>query len=354
MSVYSIVLLLMNEEKNMLQLRVRLTSNPDGDDENQWPTFWFHQKEGKRASFLLESSEASPMKIEKPSHLLVDCFPASVTGSPWLFGSLEILSNSRNIEVYAVPEGKKDGDYWQTYRGSRVENAAADDDTEVDSCEKELYQTTILPPSSKPETITRLHIKLLSLRPARCPLGFVKSMKLKGRLPDIVESVPIPTEIQVGNEAVADNTTLMANVPTQKATTVQHQQETQRSQQPFSSGDPTEKISSAVAGLTMLIQNIHSSMEKSIESTVGEVQKLAYAQNEKIADLEKSVNRLSDTVEMLVTEMKLLRTQNSELPEALVKEKSNNSLHKNEEPVVASIAVEDVINLSGEEAEKKN
>ena len=62
-------------------------------------------------------------KIQKPCHLIIECAPYSEGNGnaddgretetetetlPWLFGGMEIFSNSRNIEVYAVPEGKDD------------------------------------------------------------------------------------------------------------------------------------------------------------------------------------------------------------------------------------------------------
>ena len=163
----------------MLKFRCILTSKPDEIDHDgemkDSQVFWFHQDEGKKSSFTLNSSDASsPLKIDKPCHLLIDC---SQTGTPWIFGGLEIQTNSRNVEVYAVPEGKDGAEYWQTHRGSREDDESLLGGNDADPCENELYNAVILSPSSKPESIVKLHVKLLSLRPARCTVGFVRSMK---------------------------------------------------------------------------------------------------------------------------------------------------------------------------------
>ena len=286
------------------RLRCRLAQDLNPEAVTCTQTFWLDQDADKKSSFLFEqASEGSTTKIEKPSHLIIDCCQSeneSVTSCEWLFGGLEIHTNSRNIEVYAIPEGKdfNGREYWQTHQGSKVEGEENGGDNGVkDACEKELYQTIILPPSSKPTSVTSLHLKLLSLRPAKCTVAFVKSVKLKGRIPDEIVYPSSTAQVSQAGEA-------SSRAPNQPTAMLQQSPAT----------DSTAQVASAISALSIMIQNIHGSMESSIQSTIGEFQSMAYTQSHnlsgKIVELEKSVSGLRDSVEILNTNVELLRTEN--------------------------------------------
>jgi hypothetical protein len=265
-------------------------------------TFWLEPN--KKTSFLFEScaESADRSKIQKPCNLIVECCQSTSSHTcfiNWLFGGLEVHSNSRNIEVYAVPEGKdfNGREYWQTHRGSKIEDT--DNSTEKDECEKEIYQTIILPPSSKPTSIKSLHLKLLSLRPSKCTIAFVKSIKLKGRIP---EATPDSSETVSGSNNSVD---ALEDQPATAARSITNKE---------SNDGSTALVANAISGLTMSIDNARGSMEASIQSSIGEIQSLAFNQNQsftgKLTLLENSVNELKDCVDSLKTNVELLRKEN--------------------------------------------
>jgi len=313
----------------MLKFRCILTSKPDEIDHDgemkDSQVFWFHQDEGKKSSFTLNSSDASsPLKIDKPCHLLIDC---SQTGTPWIFGGLEIQTNSRNVEVYAVPEGKDGAEYWQTHRGSREDDESLLGGNDADPCENELYNAVILSPSSKPESIVKLHVKLLSLRPARCTVGFVRSMKLKGRLPDIQTIKSNVENVTSASPTVSassqDTATIPVHMPPKRTLLAPPPQVAPLRE---STGD----IFSALSALTMMIKNIHGSMETALETTSGGIQKMAYSQNSKIVGLEGNVGKLQEGVKSLTVEVMALREENLRLREELQLERISLQLERRE------------------------
>ena len=118
-----------------LALRGRLTSNDDNGNNSNGKEFWFENEHDKKTSFIFDessslSSSSASMEaskgeisqrivIEKPCHLFLDCCirnsendntnggTTTTTTTAFLFGGLEIHSNSRNIEVYTMDD---DGD----------------------------------------------------------------------------------------------------------------------------------------------------------------------------------------------------------------------------------------------------
>ena len=312
------------------------------------PKFWLEPESGKKSSFLFQccgdnndQSSSSPVsKFQKPCHLIIECVPYSEGNGnsdderetetetlPWLFGGMEIFSNSRNIEVYAVPEGKDDvqgKEYWQTHRGSKVDidiNTDGDDDDDEkeksskiepktkDACEQEIYQTVILPPSSKPATVQSIHLKLLSLRPAKCTVAFVKCLKLKGRIPEsvnnvekVIVNVNAPSDSATHNRGMGQGQSSNANANTNQTIIPSRNK-----------SESTEQIASAISGLSMIINNVRGTMESSIQSTIGEFQSMAFQHNQtwndRFAAFEKNVAELKDGVDLLNTNVNLLRNE---------------------------------------------
>ena len=77
--------------------------------------------------------------------------------------------------------------------------------------------------------------------------------------------------------------------------------------------ESTEQIASAISGLTMIINNVRGTMESSIQSTIGEFQSMAFQHNQtwndRFAAFEKSVAELKDGVDLLNTNVNLLRNE---------------------------------------------
>jgi hypothetical protein len=162
------------------RLRCILTNDPTKDTPTTETTLWFEQEEGKTSSFLLRVP--SDLRLAKPAHVLVHCVTVAAANRdngnhnqihPFLFGGLEILSNARNVEAYTKDESNPvEENYLLTARGIKE-----DGDTE-------LHRSVLVCPKG-PETVARLHLKLLSLRPANCTNVSMVSIKLKGRLPNV-------------------------------------------------------------------------------------------------------------------------------------------------------------------------
>lgn len=302
------------------QLRCRLAhiENP-GKGKDPMQSFWLQQEPDKKSSFLFDSGTETnaSSKMQKPCHLIVDCCSPEINESggiakqtvDWLFGGLEIHSNSRNIEVYAVPEGKNINgkEYWQTSRGSKITDRGNDDSREeTNDCETELYQTIVLPPSSKATSVQSLHLKLLSIRPANCTIAFVKSIKLKGRIP---EADPASSSInQVSTGGTSESNSSQKGSPFASSVANNNSNSHQVS---------TNMVATAISGLTMTINNARESMEASMQASIGEIQSLAFTQNDnfigKLSLLEQSVDELKDSVVILKTNIDTWRKENEEL-----------------------------------------
>lgn len=264
-------------------------------------TFWFEKNaaegDGKKPySFHLKhqnETSSDGMKIEKPSYIVIDCAKSDNDSRghyEFMFGAIEIYSNSRNIEVYAVEDGKDDNgsEYWQTYRGKKIENGSNGDE--------ELYHTIILPPTSKPTALRSLQCKLLSIRPSTCKHAYVQQLMLKGRLPEIADS-GISSD---GNAAGQYTEPVQSNVISHSAP-------------PNASSEP---IAKAVNALTMMIHSVQNKIESSVQSAVGELENTSYNQHQKlieqisklgisVSEVKAEVEKLNGNLESMRTELKL-------------------------------------------------
>ncbi|GFH47459.1 predicted protein [Chaetoceros tenuissimus] len=259
-----------------IKVRCKLANDLDPSLDANHKTFFCTQEENKKSSFVYNSDGLATSKLEKPCHLIIDCSPSEQTdvGSvEWLFGGLEIESNSRNVEIYAVVESKEfaNREYWQTQRGTRLE-------TESPSGE-EIYSTIVFPPESKPIVVKSLHMKLLSLRPAKCTELNIERIKVKGRIPEgeIVEepkATPSPP--------VDTNMTPI---------------------QPNGVDTSTAQIGKAVSAITMMLQSMESKMSTSVQSTIGEFQKTNHAQDQawniRMSKLEDNMQHLTNSMRQL-------------------------------------------------------
>jgi len=318
-----------------LRLRFRLSQDLYASNSAESKTFYCNPEENKRTSFIFQDCQSNTeiSRIEKPCHVILDCSNSDedpLGAIDWIFGGLEIQSNARNIEVYAVPIGKDFGDreYWQTHRGSKIEiesarHSADDGGDEKAALSDELYQSIVLPPDSKPTAIKSLHLKLLSLRPTKCSEAFVKVLKVKGRIPETMTSSA--AEMGSSSSQVQDEIQITSEKIPPKS---------------VSSVDSAEQISKAISGLAMMIQTIQTSMKSSIQSTIGEISKNSFSHNQnltlKISDLEKDVSDLKDSIESLNDNVILLRKDlefKNEIESSITVDDSNESEMLNENSI---------------------
>lgn len=329
-----------------LALRGIFTSNDDSGSNSNGKELWFENEHDKKTSFVFdESSSQSSVSngasaetsqrvvIEKPCHLFLDCcIPNRKDGgtTAFLFGGLEIHSNSRNIEVYTLDEDvnanananadnkskstKDSFEYLKTCRGTLITNDETIDSEKqqqnqqlLEPWEKELYRTIVIPPNSKPMPIKKLQLKLLSLRPAKCKMGYIKLVKFKGRLPDVdfVQQLP------------------------QSISSSQQQQQQQKQQLPISNNgikstqqQQNADMTNAISAITILIRNTQETMERSISSKFGEFQKLSFQQNRQIQNTMQSLER---SIESVNDNLATLRQEVNSLTEL---QKSSNNTHR--------------------------
>jgi len=130
-------------------------SNDTINDKKLITEYYFQKSKENNNVFSLD---ATCRKIPKPAHVLIDCIMEDEQ-LPFVFAGMEILSNSRNIEVYVISETNKE-EYIQTYRGIREEKEGNDNQNDKTA---EWYKCLMV--QQNPTNIKRLKLKFLSLRP---------------------------------------------------------------------------------------------------------------------------------------------------------------------------------------------
>lgn len=329
---------------------------------------WFDTEKDKKSAFFLNLSDInSVLNVDKPCHMLVECchYTDGTCGSsnvtaepmqPWLFGGMEIHSNARNIEVYATLEGATSKEeYWQTCPGMLLEKANNIDDeksqttTVTPQKEKKWHKTIILPPSSKPTSIKSLHLKLLSLRPAKCTVGSVRTVKMKGRIFDthpLVSNIELNTKKQIKDDTGIEQGDKISTTSLNPGG-AKYQGE-MISMNPISNNEgATPDIGKAVSALSMLVRNVQSDMQQSMSSSIGEIQKIGYAQNrslvQKVTEIEKTLVEVQTSLSILLNEVKtnreIIQAQEEERQnrEQILKKETERELAKNQHQQDASL-----------------
>lgn len=216
------------------RLRCILTNDPTKDTPTE-TALWFEQEEGKKSSFLLRVPP--DLSLAKPAHLLIHCV-ANNEILPFLLGGLELLSNARNVEAYTKDASNPaEENYLLTARGIKE-----DGDTE-------LHRSVLVCPRG-PETVARLNLKLLSLRPANCTNVSLVSIKLKGRLPDV----------EMTNAPSAATATPMPPPAPFDATAAT----AAPSSAPTAPGMSLGDMKAAMAGMTMLVGSTETKISKGV------------------------------------------------------------------------------------------
>mmetsp|Transcript_18193 Transcript_18193/g.32980 ORF Transcript_18193/g.32980 Transcript_18193/m.32980 type:complete len:391 (-) Transcript_18193:156-1328(-) len=195
---------------------------------------------------------------------------------------MEILSNSRNVEVY-VKDDSSDATverYLFTSRGMQHDSG--------------YYKILLMHPGG-PGKLAQVHIKLLSLQPTphstSKTIASVSVLKFKGRLPDPME-IPITT-------TTTATTTANSEEPSSSSSTQEN-----RNSKGASPGNPggeenaSSQISSADLGVamgavSMMVRSTEDRLTKTISTDMGRVESVL---GERMVSLEKSVATLSTMV----------------------------------------------------------
>lgn len=229
------------------RFRCILTNDPEKEpsDEN---SLWLDQEEGKKSAFILPLDEASPLPhVAKPSHLLLQVDNKDT----FLFGGIEIVTNARNIEIYLTGEDGKET-YLTTSRGLIV--------TDSNDADTYRFKCLVVCPGG-PRPVTRVHFKLLSLKPASCTGATLYLLKLKGRLPPSTAQQQ-STEAQATDDAATDSTTRQA-APQPSASVA-----------PSSSPALTQAdMGQAMMGVSLLVRSVETSLLESVQSSLDKMER---------------------------------------------------------------------------------
>jgi hypothetical protein len=177
--------------------------NPEHADSGSTATSaWFFQpEEGKKSSFVLDFADTDDTPYvawEIPAHAVIECVlgnnNSEIAPIPFLLGGLELVSNSRNMEVYLTKTNSTNADYLMTCRGI----PASQQDQQ-----HQWHKTLSVIPGG-PRSVVKVHLKLLGLRPDATTHALLKLIKVKGRLPLIEDIVkPVTTTIAASSTVVA-------------------------------------------------------------------------------------------------------------------------------------------------------
>lgn len=285
------------------KLRCNFVSDLDvlkTDTNNNKKTVWLSPDNDKGTSFSIDETIGDSLKeVPKPCFLVIDCYHEGSGGTiPFFYGGMELISNSRNIESYAldpdkgnvVPTSNNLGEYWQTHQGTKQDDNISSEYT------KEFYKCIILPPSSKPLSIKCLTLKLLSLRPVKCNIGYIKQIKIKAKLPDVNDTTICSDDIGEDIPDTGKKDRLQSVQPTN--TTIDSIQ---------------DQIPNAIRALTAMIESVRNSIGISASNTLGEIEKKAFAKDQQngviMKSIQKSLGDLKDSVGELTNEIRLFRNQ---------------------------------------------
>jgi hypothetical protein len=205
--------------------------------ETETNTATLSQDVGKKSSFLLPVSPNNDhYAIPKPAHMILEY---RVDGQPQIFylGGFQLVSNARHVEVYmSDQEGKET--YLMTCKGITFD---------------EDYHKAVSVVPGGPRAITRLHIKLLSLRPMG-ETAKLQSLKVTARCPESAsssgETTATPTS---GNKTVPAPSSPMRPRSSTVATSY--------SSPPLTQSD----LGAAMASMSIMARSTESSIEKSLQ-----------------------------------------------------------------------------------------
>jgi hypothetical protein len=222
----------------------------------------FQQEEGKKSSFLVTApQDDDDVGCDKPASLCVDAIYNHDRVVPFVLGGFEIVTNSRNIEVYIVSDTDDAGNketYLTTCRGIKVVSGSGDTDGQDDKWFKALL---VIP--GGPRSMMKLRLKLLSVRPPSETKSLLQYMKLKGRLPDV--QLEQSEQQQQQKQHQFDNAATQSTL--HNHTHTQHPSQQQQQQQGLSVSD----ISAALAGVSMMVHGTEERITRALQSSLNQL-----------------------------------------------------------------------------------
>lgn len=294
-------------------------------------TFAFSPEEGKKSSFILTSTheDATVFGIEAPAHVCIQAVSSDDNQCvPFVLGGFEIVSNSRNLEIYVSDENDKET-YLTTCRGIkwRPEVSTNAPDNQQPPPEDNWHKALLVIPGG-PRTMTRIRFKMLSIRPPSDTKSLVHYVKLKGRLPVVerVPSQPQPLHHVSNTSADAQFATTNASPP---------------QQQPLSISD----VAAALAGVSMMVHSTEERLTKVLESSLLQlnlgisnrlqgVERVVGMQWTAIQQLQQQNAIILQQQELMLHEMREQRSIHTQILESLTKLQLSNRLLQNETEVM--------------------
>jgi len=372
---------------------------------------WFHQEEGKKSSFIIDpplptsSSSASnsagaqsPRRalhhgLEKPAHAIIDCCCVnndknSIDTVPFLFAGMEIVSNSRNIEMYSTDDEGNEK-YLFTSRGMKFETD--DDATDYNGpvadfgmprglggeppTKAEWYKCVMINPGG-PETVRSLHLKLLSLRPARASRVNIRLLKLKGRIstveelkanPQLVEEERKPTTEKKNGSSIsaptrppmsAEEISMLKNALMEKAGVSTALPPSLNLPNATMGAAPTAAASqsdmgTAIAAVTMMVRSTEERLARSVTTSIGTLEQTTTSSFRfmelKMQSMEKALATQQETMEnqdQLIKEQSRMLESQREMMESMME-----SMMEGQKLLLESVAA---LKQHQEEAEERS
>ena len=221
-----------------------LTNDPEKQS-NEDESLYFEQEEGKKSSFLLKLNDDANV-IAKPAHMLLQ----GSHQDAFLFGGLEMVSNARNVEIYLTGEDGKET-YVTTSRGLLAAGEEED---------PHRFKVVVLCPGG-PRPVMRVHLKLLSLKPASCASAFLYLMKLKGRLP--------PPKAHEDSAAGTNHDSAKTSPA-------------QTNNAPAAAAITQADIGQAMVGISLLVRSVETSLLQSFQASLDRLEKKLDARCDRI------------------------------------------------------------------------
>lgn len=311
-------------------------------------TFAFVPEGGKRSSFILTAphDDATLLGVEAPAHLCIQAVSLYDNRCvPFVLGGFEIVSNSRNLEIYVSDENNKEA-YLTTCRGIKWRpdsNAivTTSPSAETNAIDKQqppddtLHKALLVIPGG-PRTMTRIRFKMLSIQPPSHTKSLVHIVKLKGRLPQVEQ---IPSEPQHLHH-VRNNSTDLPQCSTTHSSPPQ--------EQPLSTSD----VAAALAGVSMMVHSTEERLTKVLESSLIKlnqgishrlqgVERVVGMQWNAIQQLQQQNAMILQQQEHILLEMRKQHSIHAQILESLTSLQLSNSLPQENEVVASGMEEED-------------
>ena len=261
--------------------------------------------------------------IEKPAHIYLSVFKLMsstkqnhhTNSNGYIFGGLEIVSNSRNIEAYTTDKDGKES-YLLTSRGAplhdkkSIKNNSPTSQTAKENKLNDIeWHSCIIVHPNGPSEISNLKLKLLSLRSPKFQ-AIVKIFKLKGKLP------PDQTNAQPSNLVAGVNTS------TNNASNISTTQDKLKELQPNEKLESNQKIKTRSSILLSTNEeiantarnNLNSLNQDDIKAAMTTITMMSRSMEVRIeTTMKNQFQRMLQTQNDLNKQMKILEHQNKML-----------------------------------------